>query len=177
MASLATLPAGDKLSLRMSGDGSELYSIRPNDGSVVLNFDRFSAKKDELPQPKIQKGGPREYNGKKWFAKDKLVFTAIFKIVSKKYKTMEVPYVLDYTFRQWEDTTDVVIPMGNKKCDQVIEFLKLCGWDEEADSIPWSDNVLPFLEKVLRVKQKPILAVLKNGWIDSISEFSNDLIV
>jgi hypothetical protein len=177
ITSLVGLPAGEQFSVRMSGDGTELYSVRPNKASVVLQFEKFSAKKDELPQPKIQKGGPREYNGKKWFAKDKLVFTAVFKVVSKKFKGMEIPYVLDYTFKQFETTTDVVIPMGNKKCDQVIDFLHLCGWDENVDEIPWSDNVLPYLEKCLRSKQKQVLAAINNGWIDSLSPFDNDLVV
>lgn len=175
----STLPegvvSGEKYSFRLSSDGGELYSIRPIEASVVVKFDRFASSKDEPPQPKIQKGGPREYNGKKWMAQDKLVFTAILKITSKRYRGMEIPYILDYTFKQWENTTDTVIPYGSKRKDQVIEFLKFFGWDEEEDSIPYSDNVLPFLQKLLKARGVKVLATVKNGYIESISPFDDDL--
>jgi len=175
----STLPegavSGEEYSFRLSGDGSELYSIRPVEASVVVKFDRFAASKNELPMPRIQKGGPKEYNGKKWYAQDKLVFTAILKIVSKRYRGMEIPYIMDYTFKQWEDSEDTVIPYGSKRKDQVVEFLKLFGWDEEQDSIPFSDNVLPFLEKLLKARGTKVLATIKNGYIDSISSYDDDL--
>lgn len=167
--------SGEQYSFRLSGDGSELYSIRPVEASVVVKFDKFASQKDMPPQPKIQKGGPREYNGKKWFAQDKLVFTALLKIVSKRYRGMEIPYIMDYTFKQWEDTTDTVIPFGSKRKDQVIDFLKFFGWKEDTDEIPYSDNVLPFIEKMLKAKDVKVLATIKNGYIDSISPYDDDL--
>lgn len=168
--------SGEQYSIRLSADGSQIFSLRPNQGSFVVVFDKFAAQKDMPPQPKIQKGGPREFNGKKWEAKDKLVFTAVLKIASKRGRGMEVPFIMDYTFKQWENTEDTVIPMGSKRKNQVIDFLKLFGWDENEDVIPYSDNVLPFLEKLLRAKGKKVLVTVKNGYVTEISEFDPDLL-
>jgi len=179
--SKASLPegvvSGEQYSIRLSGDGTELWSIRPVQASVVVMFEKFAGKKDEIPQPTIQKGGPREYQGKKWFAEDKLVFTAILKVVSKRYKGMEIPYIMDYTFRQYEDTTDTIIPYGSKKKQQVLDFLKFFGWDAEIDAIPYSDNVLPFLAKLLQSKGVKLLATVDKGYISNLSPYDSDLMV
>jgi hypothetical protein len=177
-----TLPdgliSGQDYSIRLDSAGVEIFSVRPLKCSVVLEFDRFSAKKDEPPMPKVQKGGPREYEGKKYIAKDKLVFTAIFKIISKTYKGLEIPYVMDYTFKQWENSNETAIPFGSKNKAKTLDFLRLAGWNEETDIIPWSENVLPFLEKLLVPCKKPLLAAIDDkGWVTSLSPFSPDLMV
>lgn len=167
--------SGETYSIRLSADGTDLYSIRPIEASVVVRFEKFASQKDMPPMPKLQKGGPREWNGKKWNAPDKLVFTAVLKIVSKRYRGMEIPYIMDYTFRQWEDTNETAIPYGKKRQNQVLEFLKLFGWDDEEDNIPYSDNVLPFLEKLLKAKNTKVLASIKKGYIETISPYDDDL--
>lgn len=170
------LVSGDKYQVRLNSTGTEMYSIRPVKCTAVAVFERFTAKKDEPPQPKVQQGGPRNGSKGTWYAKDKLIFTALFKIVSKKYRGMEIAYPLDYTFKQWENSTDTVIPTGSKNKDKVVTFLETTGWDAATDEIPYSENVLPFLEKLLKARNKQVLlAVNDKGYIDSLSPFSNDL--
>lgn len=169
--------SGETYRVRLSGDGTELYSICPVSASVVVMFDRFASKKDEPPSPRIQKGGPREYNGKKWTADDKLVFTPILKVASKRFKGMEIPYVLDYTFRQFENTKDTVIPYGSKQKNKVLDFLRLFGWDDQEDVIPFSDNVLPFLQNLLHAKGTKVLATIKGGYISEISAFDPEALL
>lgn len=170
--------SGEQYAIRLSGDGTDLYSLRPLSASVVVMFEKFIGKKDEPPSPTIQKGGPREKDGKKWFQEDHLVFTALLKVVSKRYKGIEIPYIMDYTFRQYENTSDTIIPFGNKRKQQVVDFLKFFGWDPETDVIPFSENVLPFLEKLLHSKGVKVLATLDDkGWVKDLSPFSDDLLV
>jgi len=50
-------------------------------------------------------------------------------------------------------------------------FLEACGvWDQD---IPFSDNVLPTLQKMILVEGKVFGLTIKDGWVDSIMELPN----
>jgi hypothetical protein len=162
-------------SVRLSGDGKTLYSIRPLNGSFVMVFDRFAAQKDMPPQPKFEQGGQqrKRADGGTFISKDKLTCTAIFKVVSKKYLGMEIPYKMDYTFdfTTYKDEKVVRVPYGKVYLNKTYDFLVVCGWNPAVDDLPFPPdaNLLPYLEELFRNRKVKVQATIKNGWIDGES--------
>lgn len=163
-----------KYRVSLSSDGSTLFGIVPANGTFVVRYDGMVAAKGELPTPKMITGGPRKTkDGKKtWIAPDYLAFTVLLRIVSANCKRMTIPYQLNYSFEQYKDTDETSIPLGTKAFERTATFLQLAGMDFNKDSIPFSENVLPYLDKLFSTRNTKFQVVVKNGYIDSAFELA-----
>jgi hypothetical protein len=166
-----------KYRVSLSSDGAQLFGIVPASGTYIVRYDGMVAAKGELPAPKMITGGPRKTkDGKKtWIAPDYLAFTVLLRIVSAKNKRMTVPYQLNYSFEQYKDTDETVIPLGTKPLERTATFLQLAGMDFNRDSIPFSENVLPYLDELFRDRNAKFQVVLKNGYVDQAFELAPEL--
>lgn len=106
-----------------------------------------------VPEPKIDPGGPRTgKNGQTYYAEDRLVFRAKLVVVEKgQYKGLNIVYTLPYIFTQDDVIPTLTMFEGTAGQRKVLEdFLRLTGLDMVNDEIPWSGNVLPWLEARLQ---------------------------
>jgi hypothetical protein len=163
-----------KYRVSLSSDGSQLFGITPAAGTYIVRYAGMVASKGELPTPKLIEGGPRKTrDGKKsWNAPDYMAFTVLLRIVSANCKRMTIPYQLNYSFEQYKDTDETSIPLGTKQYERTATFLQLAGMDFNVDSIPFSENVLPYLDKLFGDKNNKFQVVLKNGYVDQAFELA-----
>lgn len=161
----------------MSSDGSTLFGITPSTGTFIVRYDGMVGQEGKLPTPKLVQGGPRKTrDGKKtWLAPDYLAFTVLLRVLSKNCKRMIIPYQLNYSFEQYKDTNETVIPLGTKMLERTASFLQLAGMDFNTDSIPFSDNILPFLDDLFASRNTKFQVVLKNGYVDQAFELAQVL--
>lgn len=122
-----------------------------------------------IPEPKIDPGGPRQgRNGQTYYAEDRLVFRAKLVVVEKgQYKGLNVIYTLPYLFAQDDLIPTLALFEGSAGQRKLLEdFLLLNGMDMVKDEIPWSSNVLPWLEAKLQAADKIFTARLnEKGFI------------
>ena len=163
----------------MSESGDKLWSIRPAVGLYRVKFTGIAGREGEPPTPKLVPGGPRTgKDGKHWVALDKHQFTLLFEIVTGKCKGMAITYTLDYLFKRYMETDEVYVPDrggAGSASKKLIEVMSLLGFDWANDSIPWSENILPWLEAwLLKKPKRNLVVILKDGWIDSIASEDED---
>ncbi len=166
-APIAKNSAAFDASVTISARGDQLFNVRPADGSHVVKFKNFTHKKDSPPVPKLiaAKFVPTDKGG--FTIDEHLQCTAIFEIVGGKFKGMDLIYTMWYL---WEDDgTGVALLEGfPKKLKENTDFLNEVGLDKE-DVIPFSDNVLPYLEELILGYDGELIATLNGkGWIDNI---------
>lgn len=161
-----------KIWFQLNLDETALQAIRPLDGTFLCRFGGFTRRgENEDAEPFDKKGGPREFtrpSGKvsKWIEPDRRKFTNILVIASGPFEGYSYIYSLDYLFT----------PAGSGMCklqttragwlDKLEKFLDVCGWNRETTAIPWSENVLPYLEQRLLdlAPDHTFLVSVVNGW-------------
>ena len=156
--------------VNLSGDNNRIFSAKPIGGSHVCRFIGFWSKEDEPPTPrKIEGKTGTSRQGKPYKIPEHLEFTALFEIISKKWNRYQLSQNLFYAFEQYEDTAITMIKgTGSQKLE---EFLLVAGLDFASDEIPFSENVLPYLEKLLLSRGKKLVVSLSpEGWVDTIVE-------
>lgn len=162
------IKTGDNLFFQLTFDETKLSSLRPyNLSNIALRFNVFAPRKDGIPTPQLQKGGPVNWKGKKWYAKDRLTMTAILEIAVGDYQDMNVATFLDYLFRPieggwtgWIGTRDQVAKLEN--------FLYLFGVDFSSDSVAFSENVLPAFETLLLERDGFAMGNIIEGKLDAL---------
>jgi hypothetical protein len=146
--------ANDEIAFASPPGRSEPYLVK------FLEFsNRVGASENSpgVPEPKIDPGGPRQgKNGQTYYAEDRLVFRAKLVVVEKgQYKGLNVVYTLPYIFTQDDLVPTLAMFEGTAGQRKVLEdFLRLTGLDMVNDEIPWSGNVLPWLEARLQAADK-----------------------
>ena len=143
----------------LSGKGDSVYSVRPAVGTFIVQFVKWARKENTPPTPKEIIGKFGAYS----------VMTALLKIVKGDFKNMEIPLSLAYKFCD-DGSGNVAIPTSDKSgtaAERLINFLEACGVLDEV--LPFTDNVLPMLEKKILKKALPFSVVVKGGFVDYIS--------
>jgi len=163
--------------ITLNTSNTEIYGARPVNGTHRCVFAGFAAKENEPPTIRevAARSGISSAN-KKYSIKAHLEFTALFDITAGKWKNYRLVYNLTYGFEKYSPPTidgsndeawAITLVYGEK----LAEFLSLGGMDFEIDSIPWSDNVLVFIEKLLLSRKRPLaISLNENGWVKSIGE-------
>jgi len=151
----------------LSGEG-EFLSMRPMNAIVRAKFTNFVAEEGEVPSPQEYKGGTARRKDGTSFSYDPYLATiAILEITDKEYKEMTIPVFLRYLFVD-DGEGNIAIKGGGKNADLLESFLEVTGvYDIE---IPFSENVLPRLQKHLLKKGAEFQVMLKNGNCDSFLE-------
>jgi len=151
----------------MSGD-KEILSVRPINAIENARFAHFVAEEGEVPVPKEYPGGTARRKDGTTFAYDAYrAFIAILEITNNEYKGMTIPVFLRYLFVD-DGEGNIAIKGSGKNAELVENFLEVSGvYDQD---IPYSDNVLPKLQKVLLKRRAEFQVMLKAGNVDSFME-------
>lgn len=161
----------------LNSNNTEIYGARPIGGSYRCIFAGFAAKEGEPPTIRSVEARSGSKNGKPWKIPTHLEFTALFDVVSGKWKNYRLVYNLSYNFSRYdpEDDADDASAITMITGDKLANFLELCGMNFDNDSIPWSENVLVFLEKLLNARKRQVIISLnENGWVKDIGSVPDE---
>ncbi len=158
----------------LSKDLTKIVSLRPpSPGTHIVKFFNFGNRINEIPEPKIQRGGPRKSpNGGTYIANDKLVFTANLEIVEgSQYDGLRLSDIQTYGFEPVPGSGETMITMdGKRDLERFETFMRAQGINLADLVIPFSPNILPWLEKYLQENAKPFMVTTNDkGFIDTRS--------
>ena len=161
----------------LSSNLDQLYDCRPWQGTFFAKFVGFSRSEEGAqPEPYLKPGGMRKNSktGRTFWVDDALKFTAKFMVVNGPHRGITYIYPMFYVFRQYENTNETML-YGGKARGYVETFLSLHGFNLEKDTIPWSDNVLPYIEHFILQKNKFVTLTVLKGWISQLGDLPDGL--
>lgn len=153
----------------LSPDNNKIYNARPCGGSHMAEFIGFASSDANPPTPRrVDARSGISKAGKKYNIDAHLEFTVLFRITRGTWKGYQIANNLFYCFLPYDGDITQISGAGSKKVEEVLEAL---GIDYTTDSIPFSENILPYLEKLLLSKKQPlIISLTADGWIDTVVE-------
>ena len=170
----------------LSEDETQLQTVRPWDGLFPVRFSGFTRRgpENDLLEPYVKRGGERQRvhsSGKvsKYNVPDQLRFTSILKVWAGEGKDYEYIYWLPYVFEPGTNGGTKAKSRSSGSLDRLREFLKFVGWNAEGnEEIPYSDNILPFLEAKLleRAAEFPFMIKVEKGWPVSLEQIPTGLV-
>ena len=166
--------------ITLDANNSKIVGVRPIAGTYILDFVGLGNRINELPEPKTQRGGPRQSKDgkKKWFQADSLAFVTVLSVLSEgKYQGLKIYHNVPYIFSPVPGSTGTQLQAsGKNELERVETFLRAAGFDLVDQDIPFSGNVLPWLEQTLLGIHKPFMGVLaETGFLNSLSELPKEL--
>ena len=161
--------------VQLNSNNTEVFGARPLGGTHRAVFVGFASREGEPPIIReVEARSGVSKNGKKYFIKEHLEFTALFDITAGKWKGYRIVYNLPYAFEPYKESVDsepITLIYGGK----VSDFLAICGMDFDKDTLPWSENVLVAIDKLLKARAKPIaISLNEQGWVKDIGEIPMD---
>lgn len=151
----------------LNPDGDMVDKIGPAEGHFTAVFEDFTRSEDgaePAPQEKTS-----TYNGKETTY---LRFTALFKIVSGRYKGVVVPHFLRYKFAEGDNGETIWDgdPSNPKAIHlpRLVEFCEKLGAVDEPIEWPSDGNILPELLRRIKAANRKVDLVIKKGYIDSV---------
>jgi hypothetical protein len=157
-----------KVFAALSADKTKLQSVRPASGTYRVKFVSLAKGENQPPTPKHYEGMGRRGDGTT-FPYSFYGFTVLLEVTKGPWAGTIVTNMLRYLFVDAGDGETAGIRQGGKNSSQLIQFLELAGLDLGADTIPLSDNVLPWLEKRLASSSMEFMVVINDGWIQSFA--------
>lgn len=154
---------------------TRLLSVRPWDDAHFVEFGGFTRRGNaDEPTFKTKKGGWRDgREGGRYWEDDRLKFTAVLDIIAGDFEGYSLLLGMDYMFvPNPEDTNTCYIQAKRESwLERIYQFLDLSGFDRASEDIPYSTNVLPWLETILlkRAKKNRFQAIVEEGWIDKLA--------
>ena len=156
----------------LSFDESKLLSVRPFSGMFPVRMKEFRRRGEEqLLEPYLKRGGMKSKilpSGKvsKYPVPDQLRFTAILDIFAGPKKGYSYIYWLPYIFERGTKNEAKAKSKSAGALQRLGTFMKLAGYDVDDENlqIPYSDNVLPYLETTLLSTDGRFMAIVENGW-------------
>ena len=166
-----THPSGGKFNVTLNQQGNKFVSVRPVAGTYIAQFSGFGNRVDDIPEPKVWKGGPRQgKDGKRWWQDDRLMFYVEYTVIKGNYKGLTLLDFQPYLFERFQNTEYTVLTGSRSNINKVEAALSVNGFDFQTTEIPYEGNILPWLEEHLLGTCKEVLVNLKdNGFIESVT--------
>lgn len=158
----------------MNAEENEILAVRPINALSKAKFSHFPTQEEgELPAPFEKQGGSAtRKDGTKFSYEPYLAFNTVIKLISKEYDGMTVPVFMRYLFVNDGDG-NVAIKGGGKNADILESFLEVTGvFDTD---IPYSDNILPRLQKRILKADRTFNVMIKDSYADSFLPLDDDL--
>jgi hypothetical protein len=153
---------------QVTRDGKRLQNIRPLVGTFWVQLDGFAKGEGQPPAPKSYEGMARRDDGTS-FKYSFEGFTALLKVVRGNWEGVIIPTMLRYNFTDAGDGESTGIKGTGKYSQQLSQFLEFGGIDFDTDTIPLSENVLPWIEKTLTDRSKTFMVVVNDGYVSAFA--------
>lgn len=168
-------PAGNYI-VGLNKERTDFYFVKPpGDSTWYVRFKEFVRKGSDTPTPYIQKGGKTitTKDGGSFVTQDEMRAAYYLEILDPdgKYDGMSLWGNIPYIFEQATGTTHCELVGKKRQLELTERFLRVTGFDFVNDSIQYSPNVLPQLERMLQEKGA-IFSVKTNekGFVQEMSE-------
>lgn len=166
--------APGEYNILLSKNLDKIIGLRPpNGGTHIVKFVEFANRNNEIPEPKIQRGGPRKTaKGGSYIAPDRLVFTSMLEICEDgQYDGLKIADTHTYGFEPVPGSPDAMISMeGQKDLERFETFMRVQGVNLNDLVIPYAVNVLPWLETYLQQNSKPFMVSTSDkGFVETRS--------
>lgn len=180
-----THPTG-KYMVTLSQTNDKILFASPPTGTYLVKFREFGNRQNKsednngIPEAFIRRGGPRKgKGGQQWFAPDELTVSCKLEVVDPKspYCGLNIVYSFPYAFENQPGTPFTWITASQSRLVRIEEFLRIAGLDMLNENMPYSENVLPWLESRLQDAHK-IFSVNLNekGFVQSLTEIPEYLL-
>jgi hypothetical protein len=165
---------GGEYNVTLGKNLDKIISLRPPaPGTHIVKFVEFGNRTNEIPEPKVQRGGPRKtQNGGSYIAADKLVFTSILEVCDgSQYDGLRISDNHTYGFEPVPGSPDAMITMEQKRDLERFEvFMRVQGFSLADMVIPYQTNVLPWLEEYMQRGAKPFMITTNDkGFVETRS--------
>lgn len=145
-----------------------LQNIRPLVGTYWVKVSHFAKGKNQPPAPKRYEGMGRRADGESFkYSYDG--FTVLLEVVRGTWEGTILPTMLRYNFTDAGDGESTGIKGTGKYSAQLSQFLEFAGIDFDTDSIPLSENVLPWIERTLIDRGKTFMVVVNDGYVSAFA--------
>lgn len=152
----------------LSGQADKMYGFSPIAGAFYMRFVKIACQDGQLPSPMHVSTSFTDPQTKKVVPVEYDAFTCILEIVKGKDAGLQVPYFLRYNFGEMEG--DVSFTHGKSKyTKQLQDFMEASGVFAKGP-MAYSDNILPALENRMSDKNRIFMVIMKNGYVDSLTE-------
>lgn len=178
-------PTG-KYQITLSEGNDKILFASPPVGTYLVRFREFGNRQNKsegnngMPEPYIKRGGMREgKNGNRWFAPDELSVSAKLEVVDphSPSKGLNIIYSFPYAFEMQPGTPFTMITAKAGRLVKIEEFLRIAGLDFLNDDIPYSTNILPWLENRLQSAHKVFSVTLnEKGFVQTLTEIPDYLL-
>lgn len=167
-------PAG-KYNITLTSQGDKVLFVSPPPLTThLVRFEHFGNRgQNDIPSPYIQRGGPRQSkSGGSYYAPDELKASARLVVVgTSPYEGLGIVYTFPYSFEPQPGTPFTLISATASRLAKIEEFLRVAGLDLLKDDIPFSDNVLPWLESKFQSAGKIFQVALNDkGFVQTLTE-------
>jgi len=163
-----TIAKGGNVFVTISSDKNVLMDVRPIKGAFYVKVKNFAASKDKEPAPRHYEGMGRKKDGET-FNYSYEGFTVILEIIKGDWKGSTIPSFLRYKFVDAGDGESAGISGTGKHTEILFNFLELAGIDLDVDTIPLSENILPWLEQTLMARSSVFQAIVADGYIQAFA--------
>ena len=147
-----------KYFVMVNREGDKVSGISPLSGSLEVNFKEFTHKEGQPPV--AQQKTESDFNT--GAPVSRLKFNALLSIVNPPhYAGLTLLAPLYYAFG---DAGDGIAGIGGTGVQKLDAFLRAAGFDLDKETIPYSDNILPWLQTYLQKQRQVFSVVVKDGW-------------
>ena len=162
-----------RFDIGLSSDTTRLSKLSPLNGSFVVGFLGFSRGGRGPESPPIPKTGTGKYGEYRHMS----ALLQILMNADNGFKGMRTYGWLHYKFAEAEEDGEIVAATWGHgiQSTRLNGFLQGIGLDFEVDSIPWSDNTLPFIEDEGVERAVPFTIKMKDGWVEEYSVLPKEL--
>lgn len=160
------VPDTGRAYFNLKNDGT-LFGVRPERGMFYVKVIRFAHPENQEPAPRRYEGMGRKKTGES-FSYSFEGFTILLEIQRGGWKGGIIPSMLRYLFVDAGDGETAGIVGSGKNSTLLENFVVLSGLDPETDSIPLSENVLPWLEKTIAERDATFMVTVENGYVQAI---------
>lgn len=165
-------PAGNYF-IGLNKERTKASIIRPMAGTYFLKFKEFKRQgQSELPEPHIQRGGPRKgKNNSTWWADDELRYTAVMEVqFDPMYSGLTVTKSIPYIWTPKAGTNEAMLVGKPRAVTDNDKFLRTAGLNFLTDSVYYTPNVLPQLERLLQERGVIFQGVVSDkGFLDDVT--------
>jgi hypothetical protein len=161
-------PKANSYNVNISADKNKLYGVTPYSGTFFVKVKDFAHGEGQEPAPIHKEGmGTRDDGTAYHYAYD--AFTVLLEISRGSWKGTLIPAFLRYKFMDAGDGDTAAISGWGKHTEHLQNFLELAGLDFDNDTIPLSENILPYLRDALIARGAEFQAVVREGWINAFA--------